>query len=218
MLTVADIQPHIEREFGSRLEPHGFQQRGQRGWFRSTKRPIREFFGIGAMKGGAYSPAWGFSTGFMPDLQWRSGTFRRQSTDRNAITEFGIDPMDITDNVPPQAFRFTTGYHTEVPETEIRLCAEYFVPQALADFDRVQTVSDFCEFFLSYSRRGYPRFTFQVDHLLVHGFVLILTGKRDEGVEMIREFCRKMNADFEDKILLECIRNAEAYRVKLNPV
>ena len=30
MLTVADIEPHIESEFGSRLEPLGFQRRGRR--------------------------------------------------------------------------------------------------------------------------------------------------------------------------------------------
>jgi hypothetical protein len=44
VITVSDIQPHIEKEFGSRLEPAGFQRLGERKWVRSQKQPIRELF------------------------------------------------------------------------------------------------------------------------------------------------------------------------------
>ncbi len=211
MLTVADIEPHIEGEFGSRLEPQGFQRLSDRKWVRSQKLPVRELFVIGALKGAQYSPAWGFSSGFVPSFRGRS--FRRQTTDKNAIMDLVIDPIDITGDVPRQAFGLITGYNTEIPTEKIRTCAEHFVPLALADFDRVRSVRDFCQFFMERSRLEYRRFTFDmyVQHQLARGFVLVLTGRRDEGLEQIREFCRSMDAEFEDRILSECIRQAQSH-------
>jgi hypothetical protein len=211
MLTVAAIEPHIESEFGSRLEPLGFQRLGERKWVRSQKLPVRELFVIGALKGAQYSPAWGFSSGFAPSFRGRS--FRRQSTDKNAIMDLVIDPIDLTGDVPQQAFGFITGHDTEIPMEQIRTCAEHFVPLALADFERVHSVHDFCQFFLERSRLEYRRFTFDmyVQHQLVRGFVLLLIGQQDEGLERIREFCRSMDAEFEDRILSECIRHAQSH-------
>jgi hypothetical protein len=211
MLTIADIEPHIESEFGSRLEPLGFQRLDKHKWIRSTKLPIRELFVIGALKGAQYSPAWGFSSGFAPSLRGR--TFRRQSTDKNAIMDLVIDPIDITGDVPRQAFAFLTGYDTDIPVEQIRRCAEHFVPLALADFDRVRSVHDFCRFFLERSRLKYRRFTFDmyVQHQLVRGFVFLMTGQRDQGLAQIREFCRSMDAEFDDRILSECIRHAQSH-------
>ena len=211
MLTVADIEPHIESEFGSRLEPLGFQRLGERKWVRSQKLPIRELFVIGVLKGARYSPAWGFSAGFVPSFRGRN--FRRSSTDKNAIMDLVIDPIDIAGDVPRQAFDFITGHDTEIPVEQIRMCAERFVPLALADFDRVRSVRDFCQFFVERSRVEYRRFGFDmyVQHQLVRGFVSILTGQQDEGLEQIREFCRSMDAKFEDRILSECIRKAQSH-------
>jgi hypothetical protein len=211
MLTVADIEPHIESEFGSRLEPVGFQRLGERKWVRSQKLPIRELIVIGALKGAQYSPAWGFSSGFVPSF--RGHSFRRQSTDKNAIMDLVIDPIDITGEVPWQAFGFIAGYDTEIPIEQIRTCAEHFVPLALADFDRVRSVRDFCQFFVERSRLEYRRFGFDmyVQHQLVRGFVLLLTGRRDEGLEQIREFCLSMDAEFDDRVLSECIRHAQSH-------
>jgi hypothetical protein len=211
MVTVADIQPHIESEFGSRLEPLGFQRLGERKWIRSQKLPIRELFVIGTLKGSQYSPAWGFSTGIAPSF--RGQTFRRQSTDKNAIMDLVIDPIDITGNVPPQAFGFITGYDTQIPKRQIRACAEHFMPLALADFNRVRSLHEFCQFFLERSRLQYRRFLFHnyVQHQLVFGFVLIMAGRRDEGLQRIREFCRGMDAEFEDRVLTECIHHAELH-------
>jgi len=211
MLTVSDIEPYIESEFGSRLEPLGFHRLGQRKWVRSQKLPIRELFAITALKGAQYSPAWGFSSGFVPSF--RSQTFRRQSTDKNATMDLVIDPIDITGDVPRQAFGFITGYDTTIPTPQIRACAEHFVPLALADFDRVHSVRSFCEFFLERSRLQYRRFGFDmyVQHQLVHGFVLIATGRRAEGLERIREFCQSMGAEFKDRVLSQCIDDAESH-------
>jgi len=205
MLTVADIQPHVEREFGSRLEPWGFQRIGQRKWIRSQKLPIRELFVLSALKGAQFSPKWGFSSGFAPSFG--GGIFRRQSTDKNATMDLVIDPIDITAETPPQAFSFLPGYHNEIPVEQIRKCAEHFVPLALADFDRVQSVQDFCRFFDERSQLKYRRFTFEmyVLHRLVHSFILLRSGRRDEGLERIREFCRSIDTDFENRILAEYV-------------
>lgn len=212
MLTVSDIEPHIESEFGSLLEPLGFQRLGQRRWIRTRKLPIRELFTIGALKGGRYSPTWGVSSGIVP--AFRAQSFRRQSTEKNAIMDLVIDLIDITGAVPPEAFGFITGYHTAIPELQIRACAEHFVPHALTDFNRVRSIRDFCQFFVERSRLEYRRFQFDmyVQHQLVHGFVLLLTDRQDDGLEQIREFCRSMDVDFEDRILSECIRHAQSYK------
>lgn len=210
MLTVANVELHIEREFGSRLETLGFQRLGKRRWVRSQKLPIRELFVIGTLRGARYSPVWGFSSGFSPSF--RGQTFRHQSTERNVIMDLIIDPIDITGDVPRQTFSFITGHSTEIPIEQIRTCAEHFVPQALADFDRVRSVYDFCKFFVERSRLKYRRLGFDmyVQHKLAHGFVLLLNGKNNEGLNCIREFCRTIGVEFDDRVLSECIRNAQA--------
>jgi hypothetical protein len=124
-----------------------------------------------------------------------------------------INPINITGSVPPQAFSFLTGSDTEIPIKAIRKCAEHFVPLALADFERVQSVRDFCQFFLERSRLEYRRFAFDmyVQHQLVRGFVLLLTGQQDAGLAQIREFCGSMGAEFEDRVLSECILHARSH-------
>lgn len=212
MFTVSDIEPHIETEFGSRLEPLGFQRLAQRRWVRSHKLPIRELFDISALKGGQYSPVWGFSSGLVPVVKGRR--FRRQSTDKNAIMDLVIDPIDTTGNIPPQAFSFITGVDSEVPIRQIRSCAEHFVPLAVADFNRIHTITDFCQHFVERAGLQYRRFAFYmyVQHQLANCFVLILTGRRDEGQKRIQEFCRDMQTEFDDPILRNCIRFAETFQ------
>jgi len=143
---------------------------------------------------------------------FRGRGFRRQSTAKNAIMDLVIDPIDITGNVPPQAFGFINGYDTEIPIEPIRRCAEHFLPLALADFDRVCSIHDFCQFFVERSRLEYRRFTFDmnVQHRLVRGFVLLLTGQRDAGLAQIREFCHSTDAEFDDRVLAECIHHAQS--------
>lgn len=209
MLTIADIEPHIEREFGSRLEPLGFHKSAKRKWIRSQKLPIREIFTIGTLKGGTYSPIWGLSSGFVPSFKGQ--TFQRQSTDKNVTMDLIIDPIDLSGNVPEQTFGFITGYHSEIPTKQIRACAEHFIPLAFADFDRVISVADFCHFFLERSQLHYRRFQFHsyIQHQLAMGFVLMLTGKRDEGRKKIQDFCSSFETDIDNRILEEYIANAE---------
>jgi hypothetical protein len=210
VLTVADFARHIEIEFGSRLAPMGFQRLDERRWVRSQKATIRELFVINSLKGATYSPSWGFSSGVAPAFRGRS--FRRQSTDKNAIMDLIIDPIDLAGDVPRQAFSFLTGHDREIPIGQIRICAEQFVPRALADFDRVHSLNDFCRLFVERSQLQYRRFAFDMytQHRLVRGFVLLLTGQRSEGLKLIREFCRSMNIEFEHRVLSDCIRHAES--------
>lgn len=210
MPTASDIERHVIAGFGPRLEPLGFQPVGGRKWVRSQKLPMREIFVLGALKGGGYCPSWSFSCALIPVI--RNKEFRRQSTDKNCGPDLVLDPIDIPGTVPPQAFSFITGVDTEVPAAQIRSCAEYFAPKAMADFDRVRSVSDFCQFFLDRSRLHYRRFPFEayISHQLAHGFVLIWTGQPDKGVERIRQFCRDMEMNFEDKVLSECIERAKS--------
>lgn len=214
MLTVSDLNVQIINEFGTQLEPLGFQRIGYRKWVRSQKQPIREMFLIETLKGFTYSPTWGFSSGIVPSF--RSNSFHRQSSDKSAVRDLIIDPIDITGRVPRQTFGFITGYDTQIPAKQIRTCAEHFIPLALADFERIQTLIDFCRFFLERSQLQYRRFSFDmyVQHQLVYGFVLILLGHSNEGIEKIQEFCKQFEADFDNKILSECIQNAESFQVK----
>jgi hypothetical protein len=211
--TIADVEPVIDHEFGSRLEPHGFQKIGRRKWVRSQKLPIRELLVIGTL-GCRYYPSWGFSSGLVPSFDGHN--FRRQSTDKNAITDLIIDPIDITGHVPRQIFSFIGGCNARPPVEEISACAAHFVPLAIADFDRVHSVHDFCRFFLERSTLRYRRIQFHmyVQQKLAHGFVLILTGRRDEGKKMIGEFCEEWDMKRDNRILLEYIHCAESYQAK----
>ncbi len=209
MLTIADIEPHIEREFGSPLESLGFRKTGKRRWVRSQKLPIRELFTIGKLKGGRFSPYWGFSLGITPSFKGQ--TFQRQSTDKTLTMDLIIDPIDLSGNVPAQTFSFITGYDSEIPTQKIKACAEYFIPLAAADFARVTSVNDFCNLFLERSQLHYRRFQFDnyIQHQLAYGFVLLLTGNRDDGIKKIETFCSSMDLEFDNRILRECIANAE---------
>ena len=211
MLTISEIEPWITNEFGSRLTSHGFKQISKRKWVRSSKSPLRELFTIGRPIAAQYFPIWGISSGMVP--AYRGQAFKRQSTDKNAAMDLIIDPVDISGNVPAEAFVFIPGYHTEIPKAEIRTCANHFVPRALGDFDRVATVKQFCEFFLERSRLNYRRFTFDMylAHRLTGGFVSILKGRKSEGIEEIRDFCKATEVDFHDKILLEYIQQAQMF-------
>ena len=90
----------------------------------------------------------------------RGRSFKRQSTDKNAVMDLVIDPIDMSGTVPEQAFRFVTSLDTEIPTEKIRLCARHFIPMALADFDRVRSAAEFCRLFLERSQMQYRRFPF----------------------------------------------------------
>lgn len=210
MLKIADLDAYIGSEFGVRLLSLGFRQLGPRKWIRSHCPPIRELFELVALKGGQYSPIWGLSSGIVPSFRNRSF---RQQTDRNAVMDLTIDPIDFSGAVPKQAFRFVTGNDSTIPIAAIRDCASHFIPKAVADFERARSVYQFCDFFLERSQLKYRRFSFDmyVQHQLAHGFVLILTGHREDGLQKIKQFCTRTQTEYENRVLLNCIRDAHSY-------
>src|SRR5687767_5083810 len=121
-MSLSEIDPYIQREFGSRLEPLGFERVSARTWLCSRKAPIREIYTVSALKGTQYSPVWGFSCGIVPSIQSRK--FRRQSTDKNAVMDLTIDPIDVTGEVPPEAFTFNNNDDSCLPIVAVRGCAE----------------------------------------------------------------------------------------------
>jgi len=204
----ADLEPHIDREFGDLLGAQGFKPAGRHRWVRSLKKPLREIVQLTLLKGRVYSPVWGISSGFAPSFQ---RSFRRQSTDKNAIMDLIFDPIDETGNVPSHTFHLMPNQGLEETVACIRACAAHFVPLALADFNRVHSAKDFCRFFLERSRLKYRRFEFEmyVQHKLAFGFALIVMGQRAEGLERVHAFCRSNSANPEDRVLLDYIRQAE---------
>jgi hypothetical protein len=150
------------------------------------------------------------SSGVVPIIQ---GTrFKRQTTERNAVMDLTIDPVDRSGAVPRQSFMFLSGFTTAVPELEIRACAAHFVPVALEDFDRAQTLAGFSALFRERSLLRYARFGFYMymRHKLARGFVHLLEGDDDEGMRLIRDFCQQQGLDQNDRVMLECVAAARA--------
>jgi hypothetical protein len=200
MLTVADLEPYIDREFGSRLEPLGFQQVDRRKWVRAKKSPIQEIvFLVPPYSGMSYLSMWGISCGFVPILKGRKMVFGRITNPKSLQVDLPRDPIDETGRAHEYKFQFYTGYTTEIPEEEIRNCALKTVGQSSLYFNLVHSVSDFCDL------SCYPKLQF------AYGFVLILIGKKVEGKKEIQEFCKKYNLNFDNPILSEYIEKAENY-------
>jgi hypothetical protein len=208
MLAISDVDECVARELGSRLEPQGFEQIGKRKWVRSSTAPVRHLLTIEALKGGTYSPVWGVSSGVVPVIQARR--FRRQTTARNAAMDLIIDPIDLSGAVPRETFAFLPGHTAALPTSDIRRCAEHFVPVALKHLDRAQNLTGFCELFLERSRLRYARFGFDmyIRHRISRGFVHLMRGEEHEGAEQIRAFCDEHGLDENDRVLHECVAEA----------
>jgi hypothetical protein len=209
MPTNSNLKNEIEDEFSSQLGSIGFRQIGSGKWIRSQNEPIKNFFVLNSMKGGQLSPAWGFSSGITPSF--KNGVFRKQSTDKNSVMDLIIDPIDATGNVPSFAFCLLPG-----SKFDIRSRAEQSVKLAASDFVRVNSLRDFCSFFLERKQLKYRRFLFDMynSQRLAYGFVLILNGQKDDGLKQIQNFCEKFDADFNNSILQEYIQSAESISLK----
>jgi hypothetical protein len=208
MVSIADVDECMAREFGSRLEPHGFRLVGKRKWARSSGGPVRHLMTIGAVKGATYVPIWGISSGIVPTI--RAKRFGHQTTDKNAVMDLIVDPIDLSGRVPNESFAFLPGATTSIPALEIRRCAEHFVPVALGHFARAQSLDQFCELFRVRSRLHYARFAFDMytRHRIARGFVSLLEGNEAEGLALIRTFCEQEGLDQTDRVLQESVAAA----------
>ncbi len=205
MVTAADLHVALEREYGSRLEPAGFRFMGRDTWVRATKLPIRELVTIHALKGGGYAPGWGLSCGLAPVSKGKA--FRHQSTDKNAAMDLNLSFG--TDLLAGPRVTFIAGYTTVVPVDAIRRSAEFFLPRAMVDFDRVRTLPDFCTVYHQCEAK-FQDFRIWAQHDIVGSFISILQGRQAEGIERLHELCARRGLSFDDPVLAECIRRAEA--------
>jgi hypothetical protein len=122
-----------------------------------------------------------------------------------------IDVRHLDSSAP--VFGFITGYNTEAPVAQIRACAEYSLPRAIRDYERVVSLTDFCALFKRHQdeiSRG--AFDMYIQHLLVPSFILIWKGDSEAGLATLRSFCERLRTSYDDKILLEYIRRAEVLR------
>ena len=211
MVSAADLDAYVDGVFGAALGQHGFTKVGVRRWVRSRNAPIRGLFTINALKGGTYCPAWGISSGFAPSGSGRR--FSRQSTDKNAVMDLVMDPIDPSGEVPRAAYRFIAGYDTAIPTRAVDKCAAHFVPLALADLDPVRTQADFCRAFGERSDLRYQRFQFSnyLQHNVVRAMILLRAGRREEGRLALDEFCRTFELDPGDKVLAAYVQLADGF-------
>jgi hypothetical protein len=90
----SELDAIFAETFGAALRADGFEQVDRRRWVRSTKQPIRELFSLLAMKGGYFSPCWGFSLDFVPHVSGSSVRWHR--TAKVARFDLCYDPVDYT--------------------------------------------------------------------------------------------------------------------------
>jgi len=200
-----NLKQRITDEFSSQLGNKGFRLIAPCRWIRPHNDSIKQIFVLNAIKGGQYSPAWGFSTGIAPSFKGQ--VFRKQSSDKNSVMELIIDPIDVTGVVPEFAFSVLGD---EVFDIHNR--AAESVKLAASDFARVDSLGGFCSFFLERRQLQYRRFGFDMYTMqrLAHGFVLILTGKQEDGIKRIQNFCEAFEADFSNSVLQACIQKAKS--------
>jgi len=211
MVSAADLDAYVDTAFGATLGQHGFAKVALRRWVRSRNAPVRALFAINSLKGGTYCPAWGISSGFSPSCRGRR--FARQSTDKTAVMDLVMDPVDVLGDVPRAAYSFITGYDTAIPTRTVDKCAAHFIPLALADLDPVRTQADFCRVFDERSRLRYERFQFHnyTQHGLVRAMMLLRAGRKEEGHQGLEEFCRAFEFDPSDKVLADYVQLASDY-------
>lgn len=160
MVSAADLDAYVDTAFGAALAQHGFAKVAAHRWVRSRNAPVRALFAINALKGGTYCPAWGISSGFAPPCRGRR--ISRQSTDKSAVMDLVMNPVDVSGDVPRAAYTFIAGYDTALPTRAVDKCAAHFIPLALADLDPVRTQADFCRVFDERGRLRYRRFQFHI--------------------------------------------------------
>lgn len=201
MPTISCREVPIATHFGVPLAAIGFKPVGARKWVRATKLPLRELFELGADNGGTFAPTWGFSTGEIPSWQRQ---FRRQSTDKNAIMGLMVDSRLLTPPAPQ--FGFITGFNIAAPVAPIRACADFCVPRAMRDFDRIGSPADFRVRFKEYMAT--LNLSDYFPHQLTLGFVQLWDGEIGAGLKTIRALYELLRTTDDDKILQECIRHA----------
>ena len=200
-----DLPAVISEDFGSLLEPHGFQQTKPRFWVRDAKPLIRELFNIYPLKGASYSVRWGFSLDFVP-LMWTKPP-RWKRTNKSAHFDLTFEPLDQGSR--EFVFHHMPGYD-EAERTTIQRIARGSVQRALSDFDAVKGISDIPGMFAKFARM--PAKRFGLDNYsqarLAWGLTLMRLGQIDEARALIAKACELHRIDVAQLILVRAIAEA----------
>jgi hypothetical protein len=171
----SELDVLFAQTFGAALTADGFEPTDRRRWVRSTKQPIREVFSLLAMKGGCFSPRWGFSLDFVPHVSGSSVRWHRST--KAARFDLCYDPVDYTADagewfVPCLEGRSTT--HNAAASVTRRAPG-----LALPWFASVNDLADLVREFEAKKRRPFVRFGFYnyVQEPLAYAFVLAGMGR-----------------------------------------
>ena len=141
-IPIEEFNQAVGRTLGAALAENGFEPVAPRRWVRSRHDGIRDVLELQALKGVAYSPAWGFSLDFVPhvtsggDTKWH----RTPKSARFDLVYWPTDtvpqPSDTSDwNMSPVATR-------EELDDDLARVTRLVIAQALPFFERVRAVED----------------------------------------------------------------------------
>jgi hypothetical protein len=191
----------IEEAFEPILEFNGFGLIKARRWVRDEKAPIREIFEMQALKGGVYSPRWGFSLDFVPN--YSNGKFMWARTNKSCQLDLCIDPVD-TSGFPG------IGAISEFSMTDasmMKKAAHESVSKALSCFARVTDLVTLENLYQERSQLSYRRFSFRnyIQVYLAWGILLLKLGRKADGEDKLAQFSQEQGADLNDPFLLKAI-------------
>ena len=188
----SDLAESLDVALRTELSPLGFSLARRHRWVSDSLGPIRKIFELQAIKGGRWSPRWGFSVDFVPLL--RGGRLLWKRTDKSAAFDLCFDPIDMGDM--RQAISQPAEVAKVIPEA-IRAAKE--------DYSLGTRVEDLVSLFEARSKMSFSRFSLEnyTQTHLAWGLALIGIGKKAEGDKHLDRFCNAYEIDPNDPILLK---------------
>jgi hypothetical protein len=89
MVSAAEIDEILIRDFGPSLSSIGFSHVSKRRWVRTRIAEIRDLVIVQALKGGADSPILGFSLDYVPHVAGQSMQWHR--TEKSSRFDLGVE-------------------------------------------------------------------------------------------------------------------------------
>ena len=141
-IPIEEFNQAVGRTLGSALAENGFEAVAPRRWVRSRHDSIRDVLELQALKGVAYSPAWGFSLDFVPHVT-SGGDTKWHRTPKSARFDLVYWPTDV---VPPASdtldWNMSPFATREELEDDLARVTRLVIAQAMPFFERVRAVAD----------------------------------------------------------------------------
>jgi hypothetical protein len=192
-IPIDEFNQAVGRTLGSALAENGFEPVAPRRWVRSRHDFIRDVLELQALKGTAYSPAWGFSLDFVPHVT-AGGDTKWHRTPKSARFDLMYWPTDV---VPPASdtldWNMSPFATREELEDDLSRVTRLVIVQALPFFERVRAVEDLPGVYREHRSRpsfGLPFASFP-QQVLASAFVLARCGDaaaRRELAEYVRTY------------------------------